>query len=785
MTDRIICSMAAVFLGGVLYGRYRCWYLLVGVLLLLILIAADMAKRYGKKAAGSIAVRTAVCMVLFTAATVHTKEQTERNQEIERLLASCGSITVQGEIYQTEEKKEQFIYYLKNTRIFAEQKQYKCGRIQVYSSQNSYRMGNQIQVTGWYEAFQLPRNEGNFNEKQYYQSKNIRFKVISQKEILLSSKINSPQIAAEHFQRQIEEVFTACLQPKEAGILMRMVLGVKDQTDQEIKELYQKAGISHVLAVSGLHVSILGMGLYRILKKLRVPGSCCGIFSLGTVLWFGIMTGLEISTVRAILMFFVMMAGRIIGKTYDSLTALSISGMIQVWENPQVLEYAGFLFSYGAVLGAILAAGILGKIKKQRLKEGEKKNRKKKWLGQLAGILSTSFSIQLATLPVTLFFYYETPVYSILANGCVLPVMGILIFSGLTGGLAGILFTPAAWLLLIPAKWIIKGYEMVSRLLLKLPGAVIVTGQPELEKILVYYLLCGMALYILWRKKRCRYLGLAVGAVLLLCAGNTPKGVELDVLDVGQGDGIYWKNEKGEHFFLDGGSTDVGKAGTYRILPFLKYKGAGKIRAWFVSHADADHISGLKEILESGYPVEYLILANGIVRDEAWKELTELAGQKNCRIYYLKPGEFIESGEIRVTALYPWEEGKTDRNGASMVLVFQWKEVCGLFTGDIGSSQEQELLSKGYLEPYIGSGMDFYKAAHHGSNYSNSSGILKKLKPEHIIVSCGEKNRYGHPGREAVSRMEKSGGRIHYTKEKGQIKIWWDGESLQVSQFQN
>lgn len=785
MTDRIICSMGAVFLGGILYGRYRCWYLPVGVLLLVILLAADMAKRYGRKAAVSIAVRTAVSLLLFAVTAGHARVQTERNDQIEQRLSLDAGITVLGEIYQTDQKKEQFIYYLRNTRIFAGQEKYRGGKVQVYSSEDSYQMGNQIQVTGWFEAFQCPRNEGNFNEKQYYHSKNIRFRVISQEEIILSPRVNRYRAAAKYFGKQMEQVIAKALTPKEAGILMRMLLGRKDQTDQEIKTLYQKTGISHVLAISGLHVSILGMGLYRFLRKIKIPGSCSGILALGTVIWFGIMTGLEISTLRAILMFFLMMAGRILGKTYDSLTALFLSGMIQVWENPQVLEYAGFLFSYGAVLGAVLTANILGKQKKQDTKEREVKAGRKKLLENMAGIVKTSLCIQLATLPITLFFYYETPVYGVLANGCVLPFMGILLFSGLAGGLAGMVYAPAAVLLLIPAKWIIRGYENVCRLLLKLPGAVLITGQPEWGKIAVYYLICGIVLYALWRKQQWRYLGAAVAAVLVLCVGNTPGGMELDVLDVGQGDGIYWKNEKGEHFFLDGGSTDVGNVGTYRILPFLKCKGAGKIRAWFVSHADADHINGLQEVLESDYPIEYLVLAQGMVRDEAWEGLVALARKKNCRICYLKAGAYIESGDMRVTALYPEEEGGTDRNGASMVMVFQWREVCGLLTGDIGNVQEQELLEQEGLEPYASQGMDFYKAAHHGSNYSNSSGILEKIKPENIMVSCGKKNRYGHPGKEAVARMEKNGSRMFYTMEKGQIKLRWRDGEVQISQIQN
>lgn len=112
------------------------------------------------------------------------------------------------------------------------------------------------------------------------------------------------------------------------------------------------------------------------------------------------------------------------------------------------------------------------------------------------------------------------------------------------------------------------------------------------------------------------------GMVLLL---REKPQFEINVLDVGQGDGIFIQTEEGEHFFVDGGSSDVKQVGAYRILPFLKAKGIASVKGWMVSHADQDHISGLVELLEEGYPIEYLIVADGMVRDEASKELLHMA----------------------------------------------------------------------------------------------------------------------------------------------------------------
>lgn len=254
---------------------------------------------------------------------------------------------------------------------------------------------------------------------------------------------------------------------------------------------------------------------------------------------------------------------------------------------------------------------------------------------------------------------------------------------------------------------------------------------------------------------------------------------EIDVLDVGQGDGIMIQNEDGEHFFVDGGSSDVKQVGEYRILPFLKSRRIRSVKGWIVSHADADHISGLLELLQQGYPVETLILAEHMVRDAAMEELLQTAKTAGCEILYVSPGMKFGSGNTVFTVLAPDVEG-TERNASSLSFVLEHGKFTGVFTGDIGARQEQELLESGRLARYGVENVDFYKAAHHGSDYSNSGELLEMLSPEITVISCAEKNSYGHPGREAVNRMRETGGNLFLTMKQGQICIQPEEEGVLV-----
>jgi competence protein ComEC len=262
---------------------------------------------------------------------------------------------------------------------------------------------------------------------------------------------------------------------------------------------------------------------------------------------------------------------------------------------------------------------------------------------------------------------------------------------------------------------------------------------------------------------------------------------EVDVLDVGQGDGIYLCSENGVSMFIDGGSSNVGSVGTYRILPFLKSKGISHITYWFVTHADSDHISGLKELIESGYQIDYLVVAKAALTDTSagsdMDALVGLAVSYQIKILTIQENDtFVFDGDT-LTCLYPAADTQSeDKNDLSLVLLYENHNFSGIFTGDISSEAEQQLLNR--AESLLESGIDFYKAAHHGSRYSNSEDFLNALAPRIAVVSCSSTNNYGHPSPEAVSHMEEAGAEVYYTMESGQIKITIEREEVAVSGYE-
>lgn len=818
MANRAAVCLSASFLLGTLSGEHGGF--LFPALQLLFLLFTSVAIARGQEGAGkAILSRCLCCTLAFGLGHWHFQAETGVRDRLEAALMEGETITVQGTVQKKEDRPEQCLYTLADTYVLADGSAYPSYQVFAYSSQMHIQPGDTVTCTGTYAPFQISRNEGNFDEKQYFQSKKTEFRLYAEDSVQVVQKGGGYASALGKLRQKFRDVYQACMGEKQAGLLADMALGDKSLLDGELKDLYQKAGISHILAISGLHVSLFGIGCYRLLQKILFPGKLCALCSIGAVISFGLLSGMEISTVRAICMFCLGMAARAMGYSYDSATALGVSAMVQVWGNPFVLGNAGFLFSYGAVLGVTVAAGILKEVFWGR-KAGREGHQEEpggffweKWAGKLLETMFSSTCIQLTTLPLSLYFYYEVPCYSILANGLILPFLGPILSIGLLGGAAGLCSLRAGHMILTPVGWMLSFHELACRGILSLPGAVFVAGDPGLALVFLYYGALIFVLYLLSGGAGRRWLLGVAAALGMLLFLREPQGFGIHVLDVGQGDGIFIQTEEGEHFFIDGGSSDVKQVGKYRILPFLKSKGVASVKGWVVSHADQDHVSGLEELLESGYPIEYLVVAEGMAEDEGAGRLLHLARKAGCKVRYVSPGMEFGVGQAVFTVWRPEAGGQgtegdgaswgkslgdpgpgkktagetVDRNGASLVVSLEYQGFTGMFTGDIGAMEEQRLAGSqdflAWLGRRGGKGIDFYKAAHHGSNGSNSQGFLEALSPKAAVVSCGSRNPYGHPGKEALERFRLAGSRIFCTAELGQVSFWLREGDVRVRWF--
>lgn len=686
-----------------------------------------------------------------------------------------------GRITMIVNKSSGRALYLENVTVSLFQgENYPCEAVIAYTSDNQiYQIGNQILLKGSLQKFMKASNPGQFDEQLYYRIENINFKAIADQITIINPNYSKYREGLSRVKNRLIKVYDTILEDREAGVLITMLLGEKYLLADELKELYQTGGISHILAISGLHVSLIGLGIFRLLKlcRLRLPVST--FLTIAFLYSYGVLTNFSVSTNRSVVMMVVLLLANLLGKTYDILSALALSALLILLQNPLQLFSVGFLLSYCAVLGISLLFPGLRRIIPYKNKI-------------LDGVL-VSTSATLATTPAVLYFYYQFPTYGILINLLVLPFITILTLTSLLAGVAGLICLPLGTFLIGGPNYILKLYEEICRVNAQLPGSLISVGRPGSLVVLMSVFLLVLFSHRSRQSIR-KYLLLypAIG-FLLLFLPKYHKGLEVTMLDVGQGEAIYIESD-GTNYLIDGGSSNINQVGTYRILPLLKFQGVSRLDYAIVTHCDEDHINGLTELMvEKQLRIGSLVLPDIPIKDENYLALEKLAGDQKITVYYMKEGDTIRDGILSIFCLHPFtDEAYTTSNSYSTVLSLNYGSFDLLLTGDLEKEEEErmrEYLSEGYYSKKyrITPAMDYdvLKVAHHGSKYSTSEEFLKLIKPEFSFISCGRDNWYGHPHNELLERLEEIGSDFYITYKTGALKIKTDGSNIHLSMYVN
>lgn len=653
-------------------------------------------------------------------------------------------------------------------------------------------IGSHITVKGAFSAFEKAENPGEFNSQLYYH-------ILGAGGSLKDAQLISTDGAVRYLQQTLHQIHIFFIQKTEnsfsepyAGIVQAILLGYKSNLDGEIKQLYKEGGMLHIMTISGMHISMLGMGCVRFLRKIRVPGKVSAVVGIAVVILYGMMIGMQASTFRAVCMFSLQMLAKVRGRTYDSFTALGVSATLLLLGQPMYIFSNGFWLSYGCVLGIILATPILSSVCKV----------KSKIVKGIVSKLMASFGILLVTLPIQLLFFYEYSLYSVIVNFIVLPFLPFVVSLGaitlaipkMLAGVQGVSAT-ACEMILWAYEWICENFR-------KLPYHSLVFGAPSWWQMVFYYVCLVLFLLALKYKggskmpvKRLRL----IGTVMFLCSGallllRQTEGLTCRFLSVGQGDCAIVQCE-GKNYLIDCGSSSKKSVAEDILLPCLKYYGISNVEGVFVSHADEDHINGITQWLEnyehSHVQMESLILPDlgASALQQEFGELLALAKQQNIAIFTLSEGDKMSLGKLQIEVLNPAviareemleQTGNIDSNELSQVLLLEYKGHRVLMMGDVGADTEERI-----LEHLSTKDITVLKVAHHGSKYSSSSKFLEITSPQIAIISAGKDNSYGHPHKEVLERLQGIESNILETAKSGCITTVITPDTLKIKQFHN
>ncbi len=669
----------------------------------------------------------------------------------------------------------------------------------MYDGMNLPVLDARVMLEGTFRAYESATNPGEFDFDRYYTSMGYLGRVYNTKILKQEGKPGIRERLYElrgYWKARLYRIFPS----KEASVMAAILLGEKGEVDEDLKALYERNGIVHILSISGLHITIIGMSIYKLLRRMGVPVGIAAPVGGAALVLYGVMTGFGVSVCRAVGMYLLRMLGHLVHRTYDMLTALGAVGVIMALVHPAWLEHMGYLLSFGSVLGLGLLLPALSAQQDHRPEEQQTgkprrfwEGRVRRWGAKLGNFIEGLFregllagiSITVTTLPIQLWFQYEVSVYSVFLNALILPLMSTVMILGLV-----VMIVPGTEILGVIEGIILTGYEGLCHVFEALPAALWNPGRPALWQVILYYglwavVVGGLAFIKKRRVRRSLQVVVLVGAVGIFLLPSW-QGDRVTFLDVGQGDCICVQLSTGEVYLFDCGSSSRNNVGKKVLIPFLKYYGIDVVDGVFASHGDADHTNGLIELLtlakQEHITIEQLVLPplDSASAAADFAGLLVAAEEAGVPVYTVAAGEGWGNTAHRVEGadqfwcLHP---ARTDayigENAGSqcfyIVLREKQNQLTLLLTGDVEEPGEQQLTQT--LASYGIEQVNILKVAHHGSAYSSTENFLEQVRPQVAVISCGRKNSYGHPHEETINRLQDVGSEILITSEYGAIIV--------------
>ncbi|MFP5113673.1 DNA internalization-related competence protein ComEC/Rec2 [Bacillaceae bacterium C204] len=625
-------------------------------------------------------------------------------------------------------------------------------------------------ISGTLEKPAVAKNPNAFNYRTYLARNKIYWTIESEENPLqnCSPLKPSPLVMIKQLRYTGIKYLESQFPVEIASLSAALIFGDRNLFDPDVLSAYQKTGIVHLLAISGLHVSLLIAMIFYLGIRFGLTRQFMINFLLIILPIYVILTGSSPSVIRSAMMIFLVLLTikwRARLKLFP-LDAICLAFLAYLLFNPLIIFDAGFQLSFSVSLFIILSAPFI-------LQTYEK---------NLSRMFATSLIAQLAALPILLYHYFEVSLIGIVANLVYIPLFSFVYLPGLY-----LLFfiqvifgkTP-----LILTKFFLAMISLANHLIEYLADFSLfrfIPGRPNGLFLIAYFLLL-LALFYLWeskvfpKRKGC----LIIVSILLLISQQSwnwlsPYG-EVTMIDVGQGDSIliHFPHGKGTYLIDTGGSINFPEekwreraepfeVGRDIVVPFLKGKGITKIDKLILTHGDMDHIGGTFSILKE-LKVKQILMPDVVEPSAVELDIIKEAKKQNIPVKKVSAGGQWTDEENGFFIVSPEKDYTGERNGGSITFIAQIDGTSWFFGGDLDQAGEEKIKKK-----YPNLHIDVLKAGHHGSKTSSAETFINQINPKVALISAGENNRYGHPHQEVLQRLEKTNTIIFRTDEQGAI----------------
>ena len=674
--------------------------------------------------------------------------------------------------------------------------------------------GDKILIKGEFVEPSEARNYGGFDYKEYLKSIKIHGTIKADSIEILAKNSNNPIFTfANNINLKIKENINKLIPEKYSAIFTGLILGDTSKVEEEVNDDFKIANISHVLAISGMHITYIVIGIELLLKK-GIGKRKTRIITIIILVMYMFITGFTPSVVRASIMGIIMLISKLIHRKNDIWTSISLSLLILLIYNPFLILNVGLQLSYLGTIGIVCfnknVYNFLRKLKIQNKKIRYRINRKFiLFMDKIKEMLSVTLSAQIVILPILLFNFNILGIYFFISNILVSTIIGPIIIVGFVCILISFISIEIAKILSIFMSVGIQILISISEIS-HLPFSKIYIPTPKVWQIVIYYI-CVIVInkiYISFNLKepdftsirirnlvallkfkfgqnRKKVLKVLIVFVSLLFILNTiPQKLKIHFVDVGQGDCTFITTPQNKTILIDGGGSmseeyDVGES---TLLPYILDRGYTKLDYVFISHFDQDHVGGILTILEE-LRVGQVYISKQEQESENYQKFLKIVKDRKIKVKVLKQGDCLKiEKNLYIDILWPIEEQIQENvlNNNAMVMKLRYGKFSMLFTGDIEAIAEEKILDfyKEKGESILKS--DVLKVAHHGSKTSTTQSFFEKVNPKICLIGVGKNNMFGHPTAEVLERI--NGTKVYRTDENGEIilEVGCNGDGLKM-----
>ena len=682
----------------------------------------------------------------------------------------------------------------------------------IYRNAPWLETGDNIRFTARLRLFENFNNPGNFDYKTSMKLRGIRCaaSVSDGNRITLLGKgsLPFPRNLIAAMQKPVRNLFETHLNERDAALFRALILGERQGIEPGIREMFNRTGLGHMLAVSGLHIGLIGwLSFYLFSSALSRSYRVALLFSVRKVaavltcfpiVGYTLLAGMQISSQRAMIMALAFLGSLISDREKDIWSTLALAGLLILFLDPNALLSISFQLSFTAVAGILwLMPPLLEKCRRQSPEEGEKSGILRTFSGYFLSIFAVSLAATIILLPVTCYYFHRISLISLPANLTAVPILGFWVIPiGLLSAMILPFSQQAATFFIEAAAWGLDIMIHIIRFWADVPMGSIWTFTPNLFEMILFY---GL-LFCLYFSGRLPWGRTALALMITLIVGDVlywtyregfNRALEVTYLDVGKGNAALISFPGGKKMLIDGGGFsntdfDVGKM---VVAPFLWRNKIGKVDFLVMSHPESDHMNGLRFIAKEFQPEEFWHNEDR-VKAESFKELMSII--QDNKIKEMLPADLKEGRRINgvlVEILHPAPGAAKDASGStgrilnnnSLVLRISFAGKSFLFPGDIEKKGEREMLSNSGEKVRC----DVLLSPHHGSRTSSSKAFIEEVNPKLCIVSAGKSPSRNYPHPVVRKRLLEIGCKILTIAKAGAVTIRVDKDLFEVETFLN